>query len=81
MFGENLLWRYLLNSIVVAMYRTLLIILSVFIILVPFSGLPGSVEDFLMQMGAAVVLILILLLPKPERKKEEPEVSEEPYGI
>tara|TARA_B100000745_G_scaffold292684_1_gene233821 strand:+ start:4967 stop:5149 length:183 start_codon:yes stop_codon:yes gene_type:complete len=52
------------------MYRTLLIILSILIILTPFSGIPGGVEDALIQLFAAAVLLLVLLLPKPESKKE-----------
>jgi len=63
------------------MYRTLLIILSVFIILIPFTGLPGGIEDILMQLGAVAVLLLVLLIPKPEPKKPEPEISEETYGV
>lgn len=51
------------------MYRTLLIILSILIILTPFSGLPGGFEDVLIQFFAAAVLILALLIPKRETKK------------
>lgn len=61
------------------MYKTLLIILAVLIILVPFSGVPGGVEDVLMQIFAAVVLVLVLLLPKQNRaesvEKEEHDYS------
>lgn len=52
------------------MYRTLLIILSILIILIPFSGLPGGIEDVLVQIFAAAVLVLVLLIPKRETKKE-----------
>jgi len=52
------------------MYRILLIIFSILIILTPFSGIPGGLEDTLMQLFAVVVLALVLLIPKPEAKKE-----------
>ena len=60
------------------MYRTLLIIFAVGIILIPFTGIPGGVEDVLMQIFAAIVLVLIILLPKSGVKKE---VAEEPYEL
>lgn len=65
------------------MYRALLIILSVCSILIPFSGLPGGVEDVVMQVAAFAILLLVLLLPKRETKKiiEEPKVPEDPYGL
>lgn len=62
------------------MYRTLLIILTIAIILVPFSGIPGGAEDLLMQVFAAVVLALVLLLPKKAQKQEKEVVAEETYG-
>ena len=52
------------------MYRILLITLSVLIILTPFMGMPGGIEDVLMQVSAVFVLLLILLIPKPSSKKE-----------
>lgn len=60
------------------MYRTLLIILSIVIILVPFTGIPGGVEDMLMQLFAVFILILVLLIPKPSAKRE---VVEEHHDI
>ena len=55
------------------MYRILLIILSLVIILLPFTGLPGGVEDILTQFFGVCVLLLVLLLPKRENKKEAVE--------
>ena len=52
------------------MYRILLIVLSLVIILLPFTGLPGGLEDILMQFFGVCVLLLVLLLPKRESKKE-----------
>jgi hypothetical protein len=60
------------------MYRTLLIILSILIILTPFTGIPGGIEDVLMQVFAAFVLLLILLIPKPSSKKQ---IVEEHHDI
>lgn len=58
------------------MYRTLLIILSILIILTPFSGIPGGVEDVLVQLFAAAVLLLVILIPKPKK-----EIVEEPHDF
>lgn len=58
-------------------FRTVLIILTILIILTPFFGLPGGMEDLVMQLFAACVFVLILATPK---KKEEKKEEASPYS-
>lgn len=50
-------------------YRGLLSAGAVLIILTPFFGLPGGVEDMVVQVLALIVLILVLISPKPIKKE------------